>query len=231
MLYLNAHQCLYRKKQNNQCILIVSTWLMAWSIVHHHFILFILTVINCFNFLLPDDPDILHAQHHRNFLKEHVVFKEVMYRYLVVVSSFFLQVGVRIGGGRRWEVAFFLQSRGALSLYVAFLWESLLFMVIIYFGCAQAIPIKDPMVLSKIHQTYRVGYLKVWLFDAELVCYLPGCICSVILTLFQLFQDVVLPRVLDEATVANLNSIIHSNNAVVRFSNSNLQPFFRFLCF
>ncbi|RVW99090.1 Serine/threonine-protein phosphatase 4 regulatory subunit 3 [Vitis vinifera] len=71
------------------------------------------------------DPDILHAQHHRNFLKEHVVFKE-------------------------------------------------------------AIPIKDPMVLSKIHQTYRVGYLK----------------------------DVVLPRVLDEATVANLNSIIHSNNAV-----------------
>lgn len=72
------------------------------------------------------DPDILHAQHHRNFLKEHVVFKE-------------------------------------------------------------AIPIKDPMVLSKIHQTYRVGYLK----------------------------DVVLPRVLDEATVANLNSIIHSNNAVV----------------
>ncbi|KAJ9699765.1 hypothetical protein PVL29_005571 [Vitis rotundifolia] len=72
------------------------------------------------------DPDILHVQHHRNFLKEHVVFKE-------------------------------------------------------------AIPIKDPMVLSKIHQTYRVGFLK----------------------------DVVLPRVLDEATVANLNSIIHANNAVV----------------
>ncbi|KAF2308271.1 hypothetical protein GH714_039880 [Hevea brasiliensis] len=50
-----------------------------------------------------------------------------------------------------------------------------------------AIPIKDPIVLSKIHQTYRVGYLK----------------------------DVVLARVLDEATVANLNSIIHANNAVV----------------
>ncbi|KAJ9154590.1 hypothetical protein P3X46_027910 [Hevea brasiliensis] len=72
------------------------------------------------------DPEVLHAQHHRNFLKEHVVFKE-------------------------------------------------------------AIPIKDPIVLSKIHQTYRVGYLK----------------------------DVVLARVLDEATVANLNSIIHANNAVV----------------
>ncbi|KAJ6902818.1 serine/threonine-protein phosphatase 4 regulatory subunit 3A isoform X10 [Populus alba x Populus x berolinensis] len=72
------------------------------------------------------DPEISRVQHHRGFLKEHVVFKE-------------------------------------------------------------AIPIKDPHVLSKIHQTYRVGYLK----------------------------DVVLARVLDEATVANLNSIIHANNAVV----------------
>ncbi|KAK3008164.1 hypothetical protein RJ639_013976 [Escallonia herrerae] len=51
----------------------------------------------------------------------------------------------------------------------------------------EAILIKDPLVLSKIHQTYRVGYLK----------------------------DVVLVRVLDEATVASLNSIIHSNNAIV----------------
>ncbi|XP_077217272.1 uncharacterized protein LOC143851645 [Tasmannia lanceolata] len=51
----------------------------------------------------------------------------------------------------------------------------------------EAIPIKDPIVLSKIHQTYRVSYIK----------------------------DVILPRVLDDATVANLNSIIHGNNAVV----------------
>ncbi|GMJ12272.1 PLATINUM SENSITIVE 2 LIKE, Suppressor of MEK 1 [Hibiscus trionum] len=72
------------------------------------------------------DPDVPRVQHYRNFLKEHVVFKE-------------------------------------------------------------AVPIKNPMVLSKIHQTYRVGYLK----------------------------DVVLARVLDEATVATLNSIIHSNNAIV----------------
>ncbi|KAK0608428.1 hypothetical protein LWI29_030464 [Acer saccharum] len=72
------------------------------------------------------DPEVPHVQHHRIFLKEHVVFKE-------------------------------------------------------------AIPIKDPLVLSKIHQTYRVGYLK----------------------------DVVLARVLDESTVANLNSIIHGNNAIV----------------
>ncbi|XP_022741775.1 serine/threonine-protein phosphatase 4 regulatory subunit 3A-like isoform X9 [Durio zibethinus] len=72
------------------------------------------------------DPDVPQVQHYRNFLKEHVVFKE-------------------------------------------------------------AIPIKNPMVLSKIHQTYRVGYLK----------------------------DVVLARVLDEATVGSLSSIVHSNNATV----------------
>ncbi|KAK1390392.1 serine/threonine-protein phosphatase 4 regulatory subunit 3-like [Heracleum sosnowskyi] len=51
----------------------------------------------------------------------------------------------------------------------------------------EAIPIKDPQVLSKIHQTYKIGYLK----------------------------DVVLPKILDEATTASLNSIIHSNNAYV----------------
>ncbi|CAN1194989.1 Serine/threonine-protein phosphatase 4 regulatory subunit 3 [Linum perenne] len=75
---------------------------------------------------LENDPDVPCVQRHRNFLKEHVVFKE-------------------------------------------------------------AIPIRDPTVLSKIHQTYRVGYLK----------------------------DVILARVLDEGTVANLNSIIHANNASV----------------
>nr|XP_048321450.1 serine/threonine-protein phosphatase 4 regulatory subunit 3-like isoform X2 [Ziziphus jujuba var. spinosa] len=82
----------------------------------------IMDIIGCLEY----DPEVPHVQHHRSFLKEHVVFKE-------------------------------------------------------------AIPIKDDQVLSKIHQTYRVGYLK----------------------------DVVLARVLDEATVANLNSIIHANNAIV----------------
>ncbi|ESW10978.1 hypothetical protein PHAVU_009G255000 [Phaseolus vulgaris] len=72
------------------------------------------------------DPKVPHVQHHRKFLKEHVIFKE-------------------------------------------------------------AIPIRNSIVLSKIHQTYRVGFLK----------------------------DVVLARVLDEATVANLNSIVHANNAIV----------------
>lgn len=81
----------------------------------------IMDIIGCLEY----DVDIPHI-HHRNFLKEHVVFKE-------------------------------------------------------------AIPIKDPLALSKIHQTYRIGYLK----------------------------DVVLPRVLDESTVASLNSMIHSNNGMV----------------
>ncbi|URD78394.1 hypothetical protein MUK42_19060 [Musa troglodytarum] len=51
----------------------------------------------------------------------------------------------------------------------------------------EAIPIKDSSVLSKIHQTYRIGYLK----------------------------DVILPRVLDDAVLASLNSMIHANNAIV----------------
>ncbi|KAJ0577269.1 putative armadillo-like helical, PH-like domain superfamily protein [Helianthus annuus] len=81
----------------------------------------IMDIVGCLEY----DPDVPHV-HHRNFLKEHVVFKE-------------------------------------------------------------AIPIKDPLALSKIHQTYRISYLK----------------------------DVVLARVLDEATVASLNSIIHSNYGMV----------------
>ncbi|KAL8244483.1 hypothetical protein R6Q59_010741 [Mikania micrantha] len=81
----------------------------------------IMDIVGCLEY----DPDVPHI-HHRNFLKEHVVFKE-------------------------------------------------------------AIPIKDPLTLSKIHQTYKISYLK----------------------------DVVLARVLDEATLASLNTIIHSNNGMV----------------
>lgn len=61
----------------------------------------------------------------------------------------------------------------------AFLSEQVLF--------KEAIPIRDLSLLSKIHQTYRISYIK----------------------------DVILPRVLDEATFATLNSIIHTNNAAV----------------
>ncbi|XXG46860.1 hypothetical protein AAC387_Pa02g1596 [Persea americana] len=53
----------------------------------------------------------------------------------------------------------------------------------------EAIPIKDPAILSKIYQTYRVRYIK----------------------------DVILPRVLDDPTIANLNTIIHANNTTVVF--------------
>ncbi|XP_062209977.1 uncharacterized protein LOC133911653 [Phragmites australis] len=51
----------------------------------------------------------------------------------------------------------------------------------------EAIPIKNDSVVSKIHQTYRIGYLK----------------------------DVILPRILDDATLASLNTMIHTNNASV----------------
>ncbi|KAK9136708.1 hypothetical protein Sjap_007302 [Stephania japonica] len=94
---------------------------------------FIMDIIGCLEY----DPEISRIQHHRIFLKEHVVFKE-------------------------------------------------------------AVPIKDPSVVSKIHETYRIGYIK----------------------------DVVLPRVLDEATVASLNSIIHANNAVVVSSLKEDSVFF-----
>lgn len=61
----------------------------------------------------------------------------------------------------------------------AFLREQVLF--------KEAIPIRDISLLSKIHQTYRISYIK----------------------------DVILPRVLDESTLATLNSIIHNNNGAV----------------
>ncbi|VAH76490.1 unnamed protein product [Triticum turgidum subsp. durum] len=51
----------------------------------------------------------------------------------------------------------------------------------------EAIPIKNISVVSRIHQTYRIGYLK----------------------------DVILPRILDDATLASLNTMIHTNNAVI----------------
>ncbi|XP_072974774.1 uncharacterized protein [Typha angustifolia] len=51
----------------------------------------------------------------------------------------------------------------------------------------EAIPIKNNSVLSKIHQTYRISYLK----------------------------DVIFPSVLDGATPASVNFIIDANNAVV----------------
>ncbi|KAJ8444991.1 hypothetical protein Cgig2_029185 [Carnegiea gigantea] len=76
----------------------------------------------------------------------------------------------------------------------------------------EAIPIKDSMVLSKIHQTYRIGYLQVdfcmfhsWFFA---VLYMsPKRILD--------YFDVIWLRALHDATVASLNSMIHANNGVV----------------
>lgn len=51
----------------------------------------------------------------------------------------------------------------------------------------QVVPIQDPAICAKIHQTYRIGYLK----------------------------DVILPRVLDDATFGTLTSIMLFNNVEV----------------
>jgi protein phosphatase-4 regulatory subunit 3 len=51
----------------------------------------------------------------------------------------------------------------------------------------ETVPIRDPVILSKIHQTYRIGYIK----------------------------DVILPRVLDDPTFATINSIMLFNNVQV----------------
>eukprot|EP01137_Pigoraptor_chileana_P021816 Opistho-2@85989 len=48
----------------------------------------------------------------------------------------------------------------------------------------EAVPIRDPVVISRIHQTFRVQYIK----------------------------DVVLPRILDDSTFASLNSLIFFNH-------------------
>lgn len=52
----------------------------------------------------------------------------------------------------------------------------------------EVVPIEDAAVRAKIHQTYRMGYLK----------------------------DVVLPRVLDDSTFATLSSLMLFNNIEVR---------------
>ena len=72
-----------------------------------------------------DDPDVALVQNHRSFLKEHVVFKEVIQYILDALFS-------------RW----LLENN----------W---------YISTLQVIPIKDPQVLSRIHQSYRIGYIKV----------------------------------------------------------------------
>jgi protein phosphatase-4 regulatory subunit 3 len=61
----------------------------------------------------------------------------------------------------------------------------------------QAVSIHDPAILSKIHQTYRIGYIK----------------------------DVILPKVLDEQTFVTINSIMLFNNVAVVSSLQNDSTF------
>uniref|UniRef100_A0A804QJ82 Binding n=1 Tax=Zea mays TaxID=4577 RepID=A0A804QJ82_MAIZE len=63
----------------------------------------------------------------------------------------------------------------------------------------EAIHIENVSVISKIHQTYRIGYLK----------------------------DVILPRILDDATLGSFNTMIHSNNASVISMLKDDTPFIR----
>ncbi|CAK9276520.1 unnamed protein product [Sphagnum jensenii] len=61
----------------------------------------------------------------------------------------------------------------------------------------EAVSIHDPAILSKIHQTYRIGYIK----------------------------DVILPKVLDEQTFVTINSIMLFNNVAVVSSLQNDSTF------
>lgn len=62
----------------------------------------------------------------------------------------------------------------------------------------EVIPITDPSVRAKIHQTYRVGYLK----------------------------DVILPKVLDDGTFATLSSLMMFNNVEVLVALTHSATFF-----
>ncbi|CAI5514261.1 unnamed protein product [Closterium sp. Naga37s-1] len=61
----------------------------------------------------------------------------------------------------------------------------------------EAVPIQDPALRSKIHQTYRLGYVK----------------------------DVILPRVLDDQTYGTFNSLILFNNVEVVSTLQGDKPF------
>ncbi|CAM6107221.1 unnamed protein product [Calypogeia fissa] len=61
----------------------------------------------------------------------------------------------------------------------------------------EVVPIRDPTILAKIHQTYRIGFIK----------------------------DVILPRVLDDQTFATFNSIMLFNNVAVVSALQNNNAF------
>eukprot|EP00897_Mesotaenium_endlicherianum_P000812 jgi/Mesen1/10731/ME000090S10192 len=61
----------------------------------------------------------------------------------------------------------------------------------------EAVPIRDPVIVSKIHQTYKIGYIK----------------------------DVILPRALDDQTFGTLSSLMLFNNVEVVSGLQNDRPF------
>lgn len=133
--------------------------------------------------------------------------------------------------------------------------------VIVTYGCYlvwQAVPIRDPAILSKIHQTYRIGYIKVGLmlylshsrsFNFTDFCQMRSSwsctsfwLNATVFLSFAAFecscfctQDVILSRLLDDATLATINSIVLFNNVSVSFLAGRFfeQPFANvmyFLC-
>jgi hypothetical protein len=46
----------------------------------------------------------------------------------------------------------------------------------------QAVPIRDPAILSKIHQTYRIGYIKVVLIYGSLPAFFANAFLSIYLS-------------------------------------------------
>lgn len=81
--------------------------------------------------MLADDPDVAVKQDHRKFLQERVIFREVSANI------------------SRWDSKSFDGDDSTCSDHLSSL-----------FGL-QAIPIQDQSIVSKIHQTYRLGYIKV----------------------------------------------------------------------
>lgn len=86
----------------------------------------------------------------------------------------------------------------------------------------QVVPIPDPHILAKIHQTYRIGYIKVlFLFMARDVTKnanmrMGKCKSTeLIVKIFIAVQDVILPNILDNPTASSLNSMILNNNVMV----------------
>eukprot|EP00850_Spirogloea_muscicola_P004834 SM000021S06467 [mRNA] locus=s21:492698:499669:+ [translate_table: standard] len=123
---------------------------------------YIMDIIGALNY----DPDLAVPQDHCAFLREQVLFKEVSLplRMRMRKTATCPCSHEHLNDWLRPSLA----ERSVLLLW-------------------QAVPIRDQAILSKIHQTYRIGYIK----------------------------DVILPRALDDSTFGTLNSLMLFNNVEV----------------